>query len=382
MTFLQETLQDLVSLPHRGSTTQEEEKAADMIQNKLRELGYSAQMDSFLSPTTYSWEVILIAAMVAAGLVVAPWEPVAGAVLSALGLWSFVRHFSGKTTLLSKIIPTRPSQNVVGTLGGSEAENTVYLTAHYDTTRASVLFHPSLVKNFRQSFLASAAVVFLAPALAFLGEWFGGLTWYRVVTFGLGVYVFMNVVVLVHREFFHQSVNGANDNGSGVSAVLTMARHFAENRPRNTAVKIIATGCEEAGLYGARDVVKRYGSDLDSANNYVLNFDNVGAGDLYYCIGEGMLGFFHYDPELVSAAEDVSREKFPETKPLKYTRAYFDTLVFVHNHIKSISFIALNRDGNIPNWHWYSDTIDNIEWQTLQRAVDFGIAMVEKIDLA
>jgi len=64
MKLIQEILTELVSLPHRGSTTKEERAAADKIEKRLKESGYSTQLDSFRSPTTYSWEVVFLAALV------------------------------------------------------------------------------------------------------------------------------------------------------------------------------------------------------------------------------------------------------------------------------------------------------------------------------
>jgi hypothetical protein len=307
-------------------------------------------------------------------------QPAIGAIICAVGMWSFVRHFDGRETILGKLIPKKPSQNVVGEISATQKKNVVYLMAHYDTARASLLFHPAMVKNFRQSFLMSATVIFISPMLAFLGVWFGEAGWYKIGTVILGIYVSINIVILLHREFFHKYVNGANDNGSGVTTILTMAKYFAENPPTNTTVKIIATGCEEVGMHGARDFVKRYTDELDLQNTFILNFDNVGAGELHYCIGEGMLGFHHYDPKMVSIADRIAQEKIPHVKPLRYTRAYFDALALVHQDIKTITFIALDKDKTIPHWHWYTDTIDNIEWPAIQKAVDFGIAMVEIID--
>jgi hypothetical protein len=45
-----------------------------------------------------------------------------------------------------------------------------------------------------------------------------------------------------------------------------------------------------------------------------------------------------------------------------------------------MTFIALDENNRIPNWHWYTDTIENIEWPVIERTVDYGIAMVQAID--
>lgn len=378
--LIKEILSELVSLSHRGSTTQKEREAAEIIERRLREFGYVTRVEPFRSPRTYSWEVIAFAMLVSGGLLLSLTSPTMGAVLSVLGLWSFVRHFDGRDTVLGKLIRKKTSQNIVGESKGGDKEKIIYLMAHYDTARASHLFHPLMVKNFRQSFLISAALIFISPLVAFSGLWLAEIFIYKIIVWGMAIYVSVQILFLIHRELFHKHVNGANDNGSGVTVMLALAQYFSDHVLENTMVKIVATGCEEVGLYGARAFVRRFGDDLASENTYVLNFDNVGKGDLYYCVGEGMLGFHHYDSQLVTMAEHLSFGEFSDVKPLRYTLAQFDSLILTHENIKTITFISLDDHKGIPNWHWYSDTIENIEWSSIRKAVDFGIAMIQQID--
>lgn len=369
-----------MTLPHRGSTTQKEREAGEIIERRLNEFGYTTRVEPFLSPSTYSWEVIIFALFVSSGLILSLYIPSLGAILSVLGLWSFVRHFDGRDTLIGKCIRKKPSQNIVGEPKDKDKEKVVYLMAHYDTTRASHLFHPSLVKNFRSSFLISATLIFIAPLIAFSGIWLGNNAGYKIVVLGIAGYVSIQIIFLIHRELFHKYTNGANDNGSGVTAILALAKYFSDHVLKNTSVRIIATGCEEAGLYGARAFVEQFRNDRVSDNTYVLNIDNVGKGNLHYCVGEGMLGFHHYDSELVTIAEHISYGEFSDVKPFRYTLAQFDSLILSHENIKTITLISLDDRKLIPHWHWYSDIIENIEWSSIRKAVDFGIAMIQQID--
>ncbi len=380
MELIKELLTELVSLPHRGATTDNERTAAGFIEARLKEFGYGVHVDPFMSPPTYAWEIIIFASMVTAGLIVAPAEPIIGAVLCLLGAWSFFRYFDGRTTLTGMLIPKKPSQNVMGERGKSDKKKTIYLMAHYDSARASHLYHPAMVKNFRQSFIINTILVFASPAVAVLGEFVEGGVWLKVAAWIMAAYLGGSILMLFHRELFHRHVNGANDNGSGVTAILALAKHFADHPLQNSNIRIIATGCEEEGMYGARGFVKRYGDDLDLENTYVLNFDNVGSGNLRYCVGEGMILFHHYDPELVAKAASVAESRFSDIKPLRYTLAYFDALALLQQKVKTMTFIALDENNRIPNWHWYTDTIENIEWPVIERTVDYGIAMVQAID--
>ncbi|MEJ5302837.1 MAG: M28 family peptidase [Bacteroidales bacterium] len=71
---------------------------------------------------------------------------------------------------------------------------------------------------------------------------------------------------------------GANDNASGVAALLDFSRHFSipGNEPYYTMV-FIATSGEEAGLLGANFCAENPPFDLSKVR-FLLNFDMVGTG--------------------------------------------------------------------------------------------------------
>jgi Zn-dependent M28 family amino/carboxypeptidase len=83
--------------------------------------------------------------------------------------------------------------------------------------------------------------------------------------------------------------NGADDNGSGVAALLEIAEELARRprvkRPRYT-VEFLFTGGEEAGLLGARAYLRIGAADTGSVAA-VLNLDMVSrnADDLYVLDG-------------------------------------------------------------------------------------------------
>ncbi len=90
--------------------------------------------------------------------------------------------------------------------------------------------------------------------------------------------------------------NGANDNGSGTSVVMELARTFAtaDPPPARTLVFVTFAG-EEQGLLGSEAFVEDPCLDLDRVVA-MLNFDMVGHGDGTVGIGGG-----EYYPELRAA---------------------------------------------------------------------------------
>lgn len=72
---------------------------------------------------------------------------------------------------------------------------------------------------------------------------------------------------------------GANDNASGVSMLLQMAKHYAkaENKPKYSMV-FVCFAAEEAGLLGSSFFVESYAIPLGKIK-FLLNMDLLGTGD-------------------------------------------------------------------------------------------------------
>ncbi len=70
---------------------------------------------------------------------------------------------------------------------------------------------------------------------------------------------------------------GANDNASGVSMILTLARYFMEHKPRYS-IAFIAFGGEETGLLGSKYYTEHPLFSL-SKIRFLINLDILGTGD-------------------------------------------------------------------------------------------------------
>jgi Zn-dependent M28 family amino/carboxypeptidase len=71
---------------------------------------------------------------------------------------------------------------------------------------------------------------------------------------------------------------GANDNASGTTMILSLAKHYAQNKPKFDTYFIAFTG-EEAGLVGSKYFVENPTFDIQKIK-FLLNLDIMGSGDL------------------------------------------------------------------------------------------------------
>ena len=69
--------------------------------------------------------------------------------------------------------------------------------------------------------------------------------------------------------------NGADDNASGIAALIELARMLRDNKIKNSNYLFIAFSGEELGLYGSKYFVENPTIDLKSVN-YMINMDMVG----------------------------------------------------------------------------------------------------------
>ena len=75
-----------------------------------------------------------------------------------------------------------------------------------------------------------------------------------------------------------EDTQGASDNGSGLAALLTVARHIA-GRDYPFDVRIVLFGTEEFGLVGSRALCRKHEPRRDSRHHCDAELRRAGVGD-------------------------------------------------------------------------------------------------------
>lgn len=212
----------------RPATTDAEAEAADYIQDVFTARGLDVERQEFVCPRTYSWSYVLyhLLTLGAVGSVFWPimrWPAVAIAALSAFLMWTDLDTRFG----LSSIMPKGPSQNIIARripkTRRNERATRIVVVAHYDSARSSIAFSPGMVKNFALTFGFMKWCTFLAPVVLLanalpIARKADPYVWYGAIA--IVAYLLIPLVINIHRELFMQHVDGANDNASGVAAML------------------------------------------------------------------------------------------------------------------------------------------------------------------
>lgn len=189
------------------------------------------------------------------------------------------------------------------------------------------------------------------------------------------------IVITAHYDHLGvrdgQVYNGADDNASGVAALIAMMEYFKRNDPKHTIV-FAALDAEEMGLQGAKAFLKdeRVPQDL---LKYNINMDMISINDkneLY------VAGTHHY-PELKPLVEQVN------ALPLKLKIGHDSpdlgkddwTYQSDHGafHRRGIPFLYFGVEDH-PHYHQISDTYENINRMFYIRAAHAILDVILLLD--
>jgi hypothetical protein len=174
---------------------------------------------------------------------------------------------------------------------------------------------------------------------------------------------------------------GADDNASGVAAVLLLAKRLAANpppAPRRAILLAFFTG-EEVGLLGSRHFVthlddlksKAFSPDFSPKILAIINLDMVGRLNDHALQILGVGTSPHWKPHLRTAAVAADLKLLLRAQP----EARSDLTPFIEAKIPGVHlFTGLHEDYHRP-----SDTADKIDAPGGVRVVDFTEALVRTL---
>ena len=248
----------------RDSAGAGERAAAVWVRGRLLAAGVEyVALEPYRWPRTYAWAHLLHAL---AGLSRRRLVRLAAAV-------SYELEVSGRLQWTSRLLPRGHGLNVVARLpAAGRVERTLVLVAHLDAQRSGVLWDRRVVEagagpRLRTRMMAPAA---LAGAVA--------------IAAGVRPLTALHAGLLLDTAS-RPTVPGANDNASGVAALLEVARRLAHDPLPGTEVLLVFPGSEESGMGGMRQALADH--PLDPERSFVLGLDTVGSGRPVLASAEG-----------------------------------------------------------------------------------------------
>jgi aminopeptidase YwaD len=178
-----------------------------------------------------------------------------------------------------------------------------------------------------------------------------------------------------HNSLFADTIpaihNGADDNASGVGAILALSKLCKEGKSKNYNYLFIAFSGEELGLYGSKKFVEQNESFLPKVN-YMINIDMLGRyDDTKKALTIGGVGT---SPTWIPMIENSKKFFTPKwdsagVGPSDHTSFYMKNIPVL------FFFTGLHTDYHKP-----SDDADKINYVGEQNLIQYIYSLVENLD--
>jgi hypothetical protein len=380
--LLRSVIDELAAIP-RLPTSVGERRAAHLIRKRLEDLGCRAVVEEVSAYSSYAWPIGLLAAVSATSALFAARGRhravgVIGGTLACLGI---ADDITGRWMVSRKLLMrSRTAHNVVAEIGDPNQRRVLCVLAHHDAAPSGMVFHqvieewlvrhfPNLVDRM-ESNLPGWWVVLAGPALVALGSATGS-RWLRRTGL-VGSLLTTAAMVDIGRR---PAVPGANDNLSGVAAIVALAHSLRAKPLANLRVILLSAGAEEALQEGIRGFAVRHFPKLPKDSTWFLNLDAIGSGRLVLLKGEGPLRIRDYDGDFNELVADCA--KYMSIPLLRGLRSHNSTDGVVPSRYgyPTATIVSVDERKLIPNYHLNSDVPENVNY----RSVGMGVRLVERV---
>jgi hypothetical protein len=381
--WLRERLQELERID-RPSATEGERRAAEWIVERFAELGAEARIEAEPAHGTYWWPLGIGAALgTLAGFAALRGRRLLGTLLGAIGAAGIAADFPPGKRPLRRLLPKRTTYNVVCELGPAEAGRTVVLIAHHDAAHSGLVFHPRLpriadrlgmIEGKDTSPMLMAPVVG-GPVLAGLGA----LTGRRLLA-KLGAFLGLGSVAAMADIGLRQTVPGANDNGTGVVALLALAKRLLEEPTEDVRVILLSVGAEESFSEGIKAFGERHFPGLPRDGTFFLCLESLGSPHLLVLRGEGFLKMHEYSPRALALMDGLAEELDIWLYPNLRLHNGTDGLEPLAAGYETAALCACNELKQPAYYHWPNDVSENVDFDAVSDGTCLAEAAIRRLD--
>jgi Peptidase family M28 len=372
-----------LSAIHRPTASEGEREAAEWVMAELAGIGAPARLEREDSNGGYWWPLGLMAGVgLLAGAAALSGRRALGAGLGAAACAAAVDDLPPRRRRLRRVLPKRGAWNVVAQLGPADATRTVVLHAHHDTANSGLVFHPGLPGLAdRLGFIErnDTSPPLMWPVVGCSGVVAAGAaTGSRGLT-KLGMALSGAIAASMAEIGLRDAVPGANDNATGVVAMLAVARALAERPTENVRLLLVSTS-EEATCEGMHRFAERHFAALPRDRTFFLSLDTVGSPHLCVLRGEGMFGVTEYPAPSLELLDGLAEELGIRLFPNLRLRNATDGVYPLAAGYQCVSMCSVTDLKQPANYHWPTDTPDRVDYDTVADAVRLSEATVRRLD--
>jgi Peptidase family M28 len=361
----------------RGSAAAGKPQVA-WLERRLRDAGaHEVHVETFRFQRNWVWRH---AAHTGAGIGAAIVGGPAGAALAAGAAVSYELELSGRRQWTARFLPRGEGANVVARVpAAGTAERTLVFAAHHDAAKTGWLWRSALTRAaYRHARERGGPKPLGGTAHAALGlVALGCLIGARAVR-ALGAALLAALTLAGIDVARNRIVPGANDNATGVAALLALVAAFARDPLERTDVVAVFSDCEEVGMGGMGAWVGAHRGELDAAGTLVVSVDTLGAGEPAVVTKESPLLAAYRREDIEWADRGALRAGVKP--PVRTTLTVpTDAIAARHAGMRALSLVSIDQRGTLgPDYHLPSDVPEKVDWRSVEQCTRLagGVARV------
>ena len=370
----------------RGSASEGEQWAARWIAERLSATGATAVVEEeVVRPDTWRNLLALSGAATVAGVAAARGARVLPALVSGATLAGLADDIQNGLHLARRATtPERTTWNVTAECGDPDGTHTVVVLAHHDAAHSGLIFHPGAQREVwrrRPELIERTDTAFPVwwPVLAAHGlVAAGALTGCRgLARAGAALTALATAAFADIRS--RAVVPGANDNLTAVACLVELAERLGRRPPGGVRVLLVSAGSEESFQEGIRAWGRRHFGDLPRDRTSFVTIDMVGSPELAMVEGEGPIWMEDYDARLRDLVESCAGEAGIHLRRGLRSRTSTDGVIPMRAGYPTVLLGSIEPWKAPSNYHWPTDTPENVNHATLADAVTLTEAVIRRL---
>jgi hypothetical protein len=319
-----------------------------------------------------------------------------GGLLALAAFAGIVDEAHNGPRLLRRLVRRRRrTVNVIATVDapgapGGQAQSTLVLLAHHDAPQSGVLFDQTLQRRLHER-APQVLERFKTP----LPQWWIGLGGCLATVAGAlsgrrgfaraAAAVGLLGTAAVADIWRNDTVQGANDNLSGVATLVALARMLRDDPVPGLRVLLVSCGAEETLQDGVRAFVARHRDELDPARTAFVNLDTVGSPHLVLLEAEGPVRMEEYTgPWLRDLVADRAERLGIALQRGFRARASTDSVIPSRAGYAIATIVSMTDWRSPANYHLPSDVPANLDYASVADAArlvfDVAHALPRSVD--
>jgi Peptidase family M28 len=312
--------------------------------------------------------------MAAAALVLGGRRAVGG-LLAAGAFAGIVDEAQNGPRIVRRLVRRRRTTvNLIARAAAQEELDTLVVLAHHDAPQTGMIFDQTLQRRIYERWPAVLERYKTPPP-----QWWIGLAGplFTVVSAIASRRGFARASLmigalgsaLIADIWRNQTVPGANDNLSGVAALVALAELLREDPVPGLRVLLVSCGAEETLQDGVRAFLARHRDELAPERTWFVNLDTVGSPHLVLLEAEGPVWMESYTGPWLRDLLVASAERVGVALERGFrARASTDSVIPSRAGYPTATLVSITDWRSPANYHLPSDVPANLDYATVADA--------------